>query len=89
MDANGPMSTDRGIGRLLTLEINALKEMAYCHPLTEVVQRVLRDIRPPATIIVISRRNHDAEALAVYLQQLQRRGYRVLDLERIQAEYNA
>ena len=78
---NAHTKTDGGIGRLLTLEINALEEMAYRHPLTEAIQRVLREIRPPATITVISQWNHDAEALAVTLPRLEKPGFRVLALQ--------
>jgi uncharacterized protein (DUF58 family) len=77
---NGSNGTGSALGEMLQREIEALEELAEGHPLTSALRRGLRGSQPPVTITVISRWNHDAEALAVTLPRLQGQGYRVLDL---------
>jgi uncharacterized protein (DUF58 family) len=75
--SGGPRGT---LGEVLQREIEALEDLARGHPLTSTLLSGLRGSPPPATITVISRWNHDAEALAVTLPRLQGQGYRVLEI---------
>jgi len=77
---NGSDGTGRALGEMLQREIEALEDLARGHPLTSALRRGLRRSQPPATITVISRWNHDTEALAVTLPRLRDQGYRILDL---------
>ena len=68
------------LGQLLRFEEKAVELLAREHPLTLALQSILRWNPPPTTATVISRWNHDGEALAVELPWLRRQKYRVLDV---------
>ena len=74
---DGPQAA---LGQLLVQEIESLEDLAQGHPLSLALPGGLRGNPPPATLILVSRWNHDAEALAVVLPRLKQQGYRVLDL---------
>lgn len=66
--------------QVLRREIETLEDLASRHPLTLTLRRVLRGSPPPAMITLISRWNHDAEALAVALPRLREQGYQIIDV---------
>jgi len=76
-EANGAHAA---LKTLLLSEIQTLEDLAQSHPLTAALQSVLKGGALPAVITVISRWNHDSEALAVAIPRLRKHGYRVLDL---------
>lgn len=73
-------------GGVLARELSALEELAKTHPLTPALQQVMRDGARPETVTLISRWNHDSEALAVARGRLQQLGYRVIDVLSHRAE---
>jgi hypothetical protein len=80
LGGNGSGGGGSALGEMLQREIEALEDLAHAHPLTSALRRGLTGSPPPVTITVISRWNHDAEALAVTLPRLQGQGYRVLEI---------
>jgi hypothetical protein len=79
LGGNGSGKAGSALGEILQREMEALEDLTHAHPLTS-LRRVLKGTPPPATITVISRWNHDAEALAVTLPRLQAQGYQVLEI---------
>ncbi|MDP3061644.1 MAG: DUF58 domain-containing protein [Chloroflexota bacterium] len=73
-------SDGHGFVELLRLELEALEELAQRHPAARHARKLMRLGQRGSTVTVISRWNHDAEALAVILPWLRGRGYRVVDL---------
>jgi uncharacterized protein (DUF58 family) len=77
---NGSGGVGSNLGEILQREIEALEDLTREHPLTTALGGALTGSPSPKTITVISRWNHDTEALAVTLPRLKIQGYRVLDL---------
>jgi len=71
-------SAFEGLLGLLELESQALERLAREHPAGRALYRAASLVPSPATISVISGWNHDAEALSIALDDLKRKGYRVL-----------
>jgi uncharacterized protein (DUF58 family) len=71
----------RRLAEILSFEQEALEEAARNHPVSKAVETVAEICPPPATIALISLRNHDAEALPVTLERMERRGYVVIPIE--------
>jgi uncharacterized protein (DUF58 family) len=80
LGGNGSGKAGSALGEILQREMETLEDLAHAHPLTSALRRGLKGTPPPATITVISRWNHDAEALAVTLPRLQGQGYRLLEI---------
>ncbi len=71
------------LAELLRLEYAALGKAAQTNPATQALNAALSVGRNKSNVLMVSRRNHDAEALAFARQNLSERGYRVMtpDLE--------
>ena len=65
---------------LLKWEVDSLEGLAQRHPLTSILQGVLRENPPPAVITLVSHWNHDVEPLVVALPRLRGLGYQIIDL---------
>lgn len=74
-------SNSRGeLREFMRLEKKNLNTLANQHPLRLASARLITTVPRPATLIMVSHWNHDAEALAVMLHRLMSQGYRVIDL---------
>jgi uncharacterized protein (DUF58 family) len=71
----------RRLAEILSFERGALEEAARSHPAGGAAEAVAEACPPPATVALISLWNHDAEALPVILERLERRGYVVVPIE--------
>ena len=67
-----------GLGELASLELGELAAAAALHPLSSLMRATLRKVLPPATITIVSRWNHDIDALAIAIPAARAGGYRVL-----------
>jgi trehalose-6-phosphatase len=63
------------------VEYNALNRAAQASPVTAALAAALNSMSRKLNIIVISGRNHDAEALAFSQHMLTARGYRLLNVD--------
>ena len=63
------------LAAILRLEYEAIQEAAKEHPATRALTEATRHGGGPGVILLISSRNHDAEALVATLDRLQRKGY--------------
>ncbi|RLC94565.1 MAG: hypothetical protein DRI39_02380 [Chloroflexi bacterium] len=77
-----PSGPAKRLAALLGLEVEAIRRSAEDHPATRALARVAARVAPPATIAVVSARNHDMEALAVALDNLSRQGYETMSAGR-------
>lgn len=77
---NGTSPTEPAVGgrHLLQLELKLLEEMALDHPATQALMKATRPIPPPASVLVLSHSQKDVNPLAVSLEKLTRKGYRIL-----------
>jgi len=66
---------------ILQLQLDALQQAAKGHPATRALTQAAERTRPPAMIAVISRWNHDAEALVLALEKLKKRGFRSMAVD--------
>jgi hypothetical protein len=66
---------------ILDFEYRAIEEAADGHPAALALLRSTKRVPPPASVVLISRLNHDAEAIMVATERLQRRGFAMLSLE--------
>ncbi|MBI2860195.1 MAG: DUF58 domain-containing protein [Chloroflexi bacterium] len=66
---------------LLDFEYRALEKAARNHPATTALSLATERIQPPALIVMISQFNHDAEALLVIGERLNRRHFTSIRLE--------
>jgi hypothetical protein len=66
---------------ILDFEYRAIEKAASGHPATVALLRSTERVPAPASVVLISRLNHDAEAVMVATEGLQRRGFAVLPLE--------
>jgi len=71
----------RRLSEILKFEHEALQDAARRHPVSKALEKEAKDTSPPATIIVVSLLNHDAEALSVTLEKMRKRGYNTICLE--------
>ena len=71
----------RRLAEILSFEQEALEEAARIHPASKAVETVAEICPPPATIALISLRNHDAETLPVILERMEKGGYVVMPIE--------
>jgi uncharacterized protein (DUF58 family) len=69
------------LAELLQLEYDALSRVAKASPVTAALAAALASVSRKLNIIVISGRNHDAEALAFSQHMLTARGHRLLYVE--------
>lgn len=67
--------SSRKLVDILRAEYEALQQAAGFHPAARALTEAAERTRPPALIVVISRSADDAEALAVSLERLRKRGY--------------
>jgi uncharacterized protein (DUF58 family) len=65
----------RRLLELLEFEYRAVEKTARKHLATRALLRVTEPVSPPATVIMISELNHDAEALLVIGERLKKRGF--------------
>ena len=65
---------------LLKMESALMDKLASEHPLSTSLSRVTQQVPPPASITIISARNHDIDALSVAIDHLNQRGYSLMDL---------
>lgn len=65
---------------LLNFEYQALDKAAKDHPATRALALATRQVPASTTIILVSRRNHDAEALLVAAEKLARREFSILHM---------
>jgi len=73
-------SAQRLLG-LLDFEYQALEKAAKNHPASLALEKAAEQTPPPATIILISQLNHDAEALLVTTEKLSRRKFTTIPVE--------
>jgi hypothetical protein len=66
---------------ILDFEYRAIEKAASGHPATVALLRSTERVPAPASVVLISRLNHDAEAVMVATERLQRRGFAILPLE--------
>jgi uncharacterized protein (DUF58 family) len=66
---------------VLRVEYEALQQAAGYHPATRALTEAVERTPPPALIVVISLSADDAEAIAVSLERLKKRGYDSLPME--------
>ena len=66
---------------ILDFEYRAIEKAASSHPATAALLRSTERVPAPASVVLISRLNHDAEAVMVAAERLQRRGFTMLPLE--------
>jgi hypothetical protein len=65
---------------ILDFEYRAIEKAAGGHPATAALLRSTERVPAPASVVLISRLNHDAEAIMVATERLQRRGFTMLPL---------
>ncbi|MFH1169230.1 MAG: DUF58 domain-containing protein [Chloroflexota bacterium] len=65
---------------MLSIEYQVIEESARSHPATAALEKVTRHAPVPATIVLISQFNHDAEALLIAAEKLSRRAFTTLTL---------
>ncbi len=65
---------------VLNFEYQAIVQAAKNHPATLALTQVTTRVSPPAVIVLISPPNHDAEALAITLEKLARRGFAAINI---------
>ena len=63
---------------ILNFEYQAIEKTAKNHPATLALSSVAEQAPPPATIVLISQLNHDAEAILVTTEKLSRRNFTTL-----------
>ncbi len=63
---------------MLNFEYQALEKATKNHPATLALTMVTKQAPPPATILLVSQLNHDAEALSVTTEKLARRAFTTL-----------
>jgi len=66
---------------ILDFKQQAIEQVARNHIATAALSRAIQRVPPPALIVLISRMNHDAEALMVTIDKLERKGYSTLRVE--------
>ena len=69
------------LAELLQLEYDALNRGARANPVTATLAAALAAVSGRVNIVILSGRNHDAEALAFSQHSLTERGYHVLNVE--------
>ena len=79
----GHVGTDSSqrLAALLGVEYMVLGQVARDHPAARAITAAAEQVLPPATIAVVSGWNHDAEALLITLDRLERQGYHTVSLE--------
>ncbi len=66
---------------ILDFEYRAIEKAASGSPAMAALLRSAGRVSAPASVVLISRLNHDAEAITVATERLQRRGFNMLSLE--------
>ncbi len=66
---------------ILDFEYRAIEKTAGGNPATAALLRSAERVTAPASVLLISRLNHDAEAVMVTTERLQRRGFNMLPIE--------
>jgi len=67
--------------QILQFEYQAMEAAANNHPLTQALSLVTKRLTPPGVVLLVSRLNHDVEALPVITHQLSRRGFTIMPVE--------
>ena len=75
---SGKSEASRVLARLLQIEYRNLDADARHHPATSALQSALAKAGSQSSIVVISQRNHDAEALAFDSFSYTRKGHAVI-----------
>lgn len=65
---------------MLEFEYQAMEEAAKKHPATLALSRTIKQIQPPAIILLVSQLNHDTEALLVTSEKLSERGFTTIPI---------
>lgn len=73
-------SRSAALAEVLSREIESLEDLTLRHPLTDALRESLTALPSSTSIITISARNHDMEALAVTVPQVRARGFQVVEL---------
>lgn len=68
----------KALTQLLNVEFNNLSRHSRLHPLTKALSMVFARVDQQSNVVVISQRNHDAEALAFSTFHLGQRGNQVI-----------
>jgi uncharacterized protein (DUF58 family) len=71
----------RRLLEILNFEHQAVEEVARDHPATLALAAATGRVTPPATIFLVSRLNHDAEAILVATEKLARRKFTIVPVE--------
>lgn len=78
---HSPHSAAARLAQVLELEHAALSRAARENPATEALAAAMAVVKGGATVVILSGRNHDAEALAFTQETIKERGFRVLPVE--------
>jgi uncharacterized protein (DUF58 family) len=70
----------RQLLNILDFEYRAIEKAARDHPATVALLRSTERVPAPATVVLVSRLNHDAEAVMVTTEKLSKRGFTTLPL---------
>jgi len=65
---------------ILNFEYRAIEKAAKNHPATVALLRSTERVPAPAAVVLVSRLNHDAEAVMVTTEKLSKRGFSRLPL---------
>jgi hypothetical protein len=68
------------LAELLQLEYQSLDNTARINPVTKALLETLAKVDKQSNIVVISQRNHDAEALAFNVSRFTRKGNAVINV---------
>jgi uncharacterized protein (DUF58 family) len=68
----------RALTQLLEVEYHNLSRGSAFHPVTKALSQVFARVDQQSNVVVISHRNHDAEALAINIYRLSQRGNHVI-----------
>ncbi len=65
-----PTASTARLARVLGFEYRVLLQRAHNHPATHVIWRALAELAPPATILIVSASQADADVLELILERL-------------------
>jgi len=69
------MDSAKRLFEILRLEYEATKEYVEKNPAKSAIRQVVEATKPPLTMVMISKMNHDAEAVTTTLEELRQKGY--------------
>jgi hypothetical protein len=73
-----PGQAARALTQLLEIEYGNLNRDSGLHPVTKALSQVFTRVDQQSNVVIISQRNHDAEALAINTYRLSQRGNHII-----------